>query len=283
MWRTSYRPKRGCFGAVFVDGNNHTYDMRTTHLIVNGKDVQYAEQGTGPVTLLLHGWGTNLHTFDELVKSWNPTNNRLIAIDLPGFGDSELPTAAWDVAAYVTFVRSFLNKLEIDEPDLIIGHSLGGRIAIKGVASNVFKPNKLVLVAAAGTAKTRSLRNRVFMIIAKIGKVVMSIPPLSIFKSTFRKKLYAAAGSTDYLNAGNMKATFLNIVQENLTDAAKKITIPTLLVWGDQDTETPLHEAETLHQAIHGSKLHVVPHAGHFVHIEQPQEVAHHLITFTTL
>jgi len=257
--------------------------MKDEHLIVNDLDVRYREQGKGHVVLLLHGWGTNLATFNKFVAEWSGQNKRFISLDLPGFGDSELPPTPWDVSAYASFVRDFLTKLTIDQPHVIVGHSLGGRIAIKCVSKRSLKPEYLILIASAGMAKPHSFRNVLFMIIAKIGKVVTSVPPLSFFRASFRKKLYVATGSSDYLNAGRMKGTFLKVVQENLADDAGKISVPTLLIWGGQDTETSLTEARTLHDTIKGSQLDIIPQAGHFVHEEKPKEVVKTIGAFIAL
>lgn len=257
--------------------------MRNEHCIVDDLDIRYAEQGNGQVVLFLHGWGTSLSTFDSLTIELKEKNARFISIDLPGFGASEVPKEAWDVSRYAEFVRTFLNKFSIREPDIIVGHSLGGRIAIKALANDVLKPKQLVLVASAGSAESRSERNLAFLALAKTGKLFLSIPPFSFFRNSFRKKLYQAAGSTDYLNAGAMKETFLKIIRENLVSDAEKIKTPTLLVWGDKDTETPLKEANTLHNAIEGSKLEIIPNAGHFVHEERPKVVAEKIVQFTNL
>jgi pimeloyl-ACP methyl ester carboxylesterase len=257
--------------------------MKSGHLIVDDLDVHYAEQGQESVVLLLHGWGTSLVTFNELISAWGDKGKRFITLDLPGFGGSEAPPVAWDVSAYASFVQNFLVKLGIDELQVVIGHSLGGRIAIKGVTEGKFRPKQLVLIASAGTASTHSARSALYMIIVKMGRALTNIPPLSLLREQLRKGLYKVAGSSDYLNAGYMKETFLKIVRENLTEDARKIKIPSLLVWGENDTETPLIEGRTLRGAIRDSKLDIISGAGHFVHQEKPKEVAERIVRFTEL
>ncbi len=250
-------------------------------MIVDQIDLQYADIGQGPAVLLLHGWGTSLETFGSLLAAGWGSDKRCIVLDLPGFGGSEAPVVAWDVAAYAKLVRSFLDKLAIEQPQIVVGHSLGGRIAIKGVAQGQFKPQRLVLIAAAGAARSRTLRKLVFLLMAKFGKMILAIPPLSLLQEKLRDKLYAMAGSNDYLNAGNMRGTFLKISQENLIADARTINVPTLLVWGEQDTITPLQEARALQTAIAGSQLVVIPQAGHFVHKKNPSAVAAAIVDFT--
>ena len=75
------------------------------------------------------------------------------------------------------------------------------------------------------------------------------------------------------MDAGNLQETFLAVIKEDLQPAAARITVPTLLIWGAQDTETPLSDAKKLHSLIKGSKLVVMNEAGHFVHREVPEKV----------
>ncbi len=248
-------------------------------LILNNLAVEYQDQGTGPAILLLHGWKDSLHTFDKpipfLTKHW-----RIIRVDLPGFGGSEVPRESWNVGDYVQFVKDFCDKLNI-QPEVIIGHSLGGRIAIKGVATRKLAPKKLILIASAGVAETRTFRNYVFYLLAKIGKVVSFIPPFVFWRTQLRKKLYLAAKS-DYADSGVLKNTFLNIIREDLSAYASQISIPTLLVWGVEDTATPLAEGKRLVQLIKNSQLVVLDGAGHFVHQEKPDRVFEMINTFIT-
>jgi pimeloyl-ACP methyl ester carboxylesterase len=89
-----------------------------------------------------------------------------------------------------------------------------------------------------------------------------------------RSSLYSAAGSSDYLEAGPLKKTFLKVINEDLSFPAAAIQQPTLLIWGENDDTTPLKEARQLHDKIRGSKLVVLTGAGHFAYSEQPTKVA---------
>ena len=85
---------------------------------------------------------------------------------------------------------------------------------------------------------------------------------------------------SDYLAAGPLKETFLNIISEDLSDSAKKITQPTLLIWGEDDTETPLSDGKKMAGLIPNSKLEVIKNAGHFVYKEKTAEVAESIRKF---
>lgn len=238
-------------------------------IIVKNIAVEYRDQGSGLVILFLHGWMDSLRTFDKLISEFG-VGWRVIRVDLPGFGQSEMPKKAWSLNDYAQFVKDFIDKLGI-QADVLIGHSFGGRIIIKSVAEDVIKAKKIVLIASAGVVKTYAFRN-FFKILAKIGKVLSLIPPLIFWRQKLRQKLYEQTNS-DYLKAGALKETFLKIITEDLKFAASRIKSPVLLIWGSYDKETPLVDGEHLSKLIGGSELKVIANAGHFVHKEKPKEV----------
>jgi pimeloyl-ACP methyl ester carboxylesterase len=239
-------------------------------IIVQNLAVEYRDDGSGKVLLFLHGWQDNLQSFTILIP-FLESNYRMISLDLPGFGKTEMPGETWDLDRYVNFVNDFIKKLNL-EVYALVGHSFGGRIIIKGEANNIFNAQKIVLIGSAGITKRKTFRNYFFKIIAKIGKFIVYIPPLYFWRKTLRKKMYSFIG-TDYANAGALQDTFLKIINEDLTENAKKIMTPTLLIWGEDDTETPLSDGQRFSRLINNSQLEVLK-AGHFVHKEKSQEVA---------
>lgn len=240
-------------------------------IIVQNLAAEYQDDGTGDVIFFLHGWQDNLHTFDALASFLSPAH-RVIRLDLPGFGKSEAPKEPWGLDDYVRFVKNFIQKLNINV-DILVGHSFGARIVIKGAATKNLQPRKIILMGAAGIAKSRTLRNFVFKVFAKIGGLVTYIPPLVFWREKLRTQMYRFVGS-DYLNAGALKETFLKIISEDISTCAQEITIPTLLIWGAGDTETQLSDGEQLSRLIRHSQLKVVRGAGHFVHREKVRDVA---------
>jgi pimeloyl-ACP methyl ester carboxylesterase len=239
-------------------------------IIVDNLALEYEKEGNGPAVLMLHGWQDSLRTFDTL-NVYLKAHFTLVKLDLPGFGQSETPPAPWNLNAYTGLVGNFLLKLRISDVEAIIGHSFGGRVAIKGLATGTLKAGKLVLIASGGISKRRKLRNMFFSALAKMGKVMTFFLPF--WRQQMKWRLYLATGS-DYLEAGVLRETFIKVIEEDLQDSAKQLALPTLLVWGENDSETPIEDCRIFSKSIKGSQTFVISGAGHFVHQEKTTEVA---------
>lgn len=237
----------------------------------------YDRQGSGPTLVLVHGWGDTLKSFDDLTSRL-AQNHDVIRLDLPGFGGSEAPKDVWNLDKYAQFLADFLAKLNISNYALI-GHSNGGAVIIRGVGLGLLQPRRLILLASSGVRSGGGLRRAVIKIIAKVGKVATFWLPLRV-RRHLQEKLYGAAGS-DMLVAPHLKETFKITVRQDIQRDARKITAPTLLLYGDSDRATSVTEVgNRLHKCISGSKLVIVPNADHFVH--QPADnVLHEIEAFT--
>jgi pimeloyl-ACP methyl ester carboxylesterase len=152
-----------------------------------------------------------------------------------------------------------LKKLDIDDRCInLVGHSFGGRICIKAVSERILSPDKIVLIGSAGVKHSESLRNMSYRLVAKSGKAFLSLPGLSRYSHKARKRLYESTGSTDYVQSGTMKDIFLATINEDLSQNAPKITVPTLLVWGEDDDQAPIEDARFFRGAIPNSELKVI-------------------------
>jgi pimeloyl-ACP methyl ester carboxylesterase len=237
--------------------------------IVAGLATEHAENGIGPVVLMLHGWGDSLHSFDALVQKL--PGFRIVRLDMPGFGNTELPKDTWTVEQYAKFVAEFCKKTGV-QPEYVIGHSFGGRVIIKAVSQRFLEPKKIVFIASAGVADRQNVHNMAFTAGAKIGKALLKPFPKSLYLR-LRKELYRVTGG-DYISAGALQETFLAVIKEDLSSDAAHIDRPALLVWGEDDIVTPVEEGKKIHRLIKGSELKVLSGAGHFVHQQKADEVA---------
>ncbi len=239
-------------------------------VIVDSLLTHYEAHGKGRVVLLVHGWGDNAAGLKALQAAL-AKKYKVIALDLPGFGSTQAPPEPWGLDNYAYFVAHFLDKIEARNLRAIIGHSNGGAIAIRGMARGWLSADKLILVASAGIRGEYKGRVKALRMITKAGKALTTPLPKSV-KQRLRKKVYTTVGS-DMLVAEHLQETFKKVVEDDVRADAARLTLPTQLIYGDVDDATPLAYAKLFNEAIKGSKLEVLPGAGHFVHIDQPEVV----------
>lgn len=238
-------------------------------VVVDGLLTNYTSSGKGDVVLLLHGWGDTSRTFASLAEILSG-NHQVIALDLPGFGNTEASKEAWGLDDYASFVAHFLQKIAAN-PTVVVGHSNGGAIAIRAVATHKLQPKKLVLLAASGIRGEYKGRNIALRLVAKTGKLLASPLPKRV-KKRLQHKLYTTVGS-DMLVAEHLQETFKKVVTDDVRADAEHITIPTVLIYGDEDEATPVRYAEEFNARLKNATLHVIPGAAHFVHHEAKDKV----------
>ena len=236
-------------------------------VIIDGFATSYTEMGSGSSILILHGWGSSSQVFDNLIQKLSATH-RVVALNLPGFGGSEQPTTVWGVKDYADFVTAFCKKLGL-RPDILLGHSLGGQIAVNIVGNKLLDPSKLILIGAAALRPLPSLKKLGIQTLAKAGKAVLGSSKLG---DLAKKRLYGATGSSEYLDNPTMQPIYRKVISEDQTIAAGQINCPTLLLWGAEDTDTPIEQGIKLERLIRGSKLVVNP-GGHFIFLDAQEAV----------
>lgn len=240
-------------------------------IVVNGLLTNYRQSGeAGSTVVLLHGWADSQKTFEVLVETLR-LKHRVITLDLPGFGQTQAPSEVWGLTDYCKFIAEFLEKINVNKVDVLIGHSNGGALAIKSIASGYLKPDKLVLLSASGIRDRDKAKKLGLKVVAKTGKVATFWLPKSS-KQKLQKKLYGTIGS-DMLVTPELKETFKKTVSEDIQSDASKLKLPTLLIYGDQDKATPVDYGEVFQRLIEGSQLKVISGASHFVHHDNPVEV----------
>jgi pimeloyl-ACP methyl ester carboxylesterase len=156
--------------------------------------------------------------------------------------------------------------LGVERPS-ILGHSFGGRVAIKLAASHPEAVDRLVLVDSAGVPPPRTAGRVLKRAASRSANALgrwLGRPGQAIRHAIVRR-----IASKDYLNAGPMLPTFLAVVKEDLRPALSRIEAPTLLVWGESDEDTTLADAYTMENLIPGARLLVLKNAGHFSYLEQ--------------
>jgi pimeloyl-ACP methyl ester carboxylesterase len=231
---------------------------------INGLKTSYQVAGEGDIVLLLHGWGGEAASFQPVFE-WLTQSHKVYALDLPGFGKSQIPPTAWNTSDYAQFVIAFLEKFGIPKAHFI-GHSFGGRISIIVSAEYPEKIDKLILVDSAGIKPRRTAKYHLRVGLAKIGKLLRRCGKYGVL---IANAMSARAGSKDYQNAGDMRATFVKVVNQDLRALLPRITASTLLIWGEDDKDTPVSVGQIMKKEIPDAGLVVLKEAGHFSYLDR--------------
>ncbi len=243
--------------------------------------VNYIDEGEGDVVLLLHGWGANITLYAGIIQVLSQ-NHRVIAPDMPGFGRTSEPPAAWCVDDYVDFIIKFIASFELRRFSVVV-HSFGGRVLFKlNARENLpFIIERAVLIDSAGILPKKTLRQRVSLRCYKAARALMSTKVLRFLYPDAVDNMRRRRGSADYNSATpTMRATLVKVVNEDLEPLIHLLRCPTLLIWGDQDTATPLADGRRMEELIPDAGLVVCEGAGHFSYAEQAAKVHGALTAF---
>lgn len=230
--------------------------------------VHYREAGQGPALILVHGLGSSADVWrDSLLLL--ARGYRVIALDLPGYGKSDKPRADYSVQYYARTLHEFIRALGVKKVALA-GNSLGGWIAALTALEHPEEVSHLILVDSAGLrrdtmpavsinpATKEQMRALLLALFADRSFVTEAIVNE---QWEYRKEIRATVQAT--LDSWKTSPPLLD-------DLLKQLTVPTLIVWGRQDTLTPLDMAERFAKGIPGAKLVVIENAGHLPQVEQP-------------
>ena len=221
---------------------------------INYKEIGSKNQNS---IIYLHGWGQNIAMMEPIAKPFYNTHHILI-IDLPGFGASEEPKEAWSLDDYVEMIHSLLEKLGAKNVNLV-GHSFGGKLSI--IYGAKYNPKRIVLLASPYEVKISKPSKKV-----QILKKFKNVPVLNKVADAMKRKM----GSTDYRNATPMMRDILvKHVNTDVTELAKKIKCPTLIIWGTLDEAVPYEDAVKLEKLIKDSGLVTYEGNTHYAYLER--------------
>jgi pimeloyl-ACP methyl ester carboxylesterase len=236
---------------------------------IDGIDIEYMDSGSGQAVLLLHGWGANKESFTFVAESLDK-HFRVVTVDFPGFGASGEPPVPWGVEEYCSFVEKFNAALGIQNP-IIAGHSHGGRTAIRYASRNPV--HKLILLDSAGIKPKRKLSYYIRVYSYKAAKHLLKLPGLRHKREQILERFRKSTGSADYKQATPlMRQTLVKLVNEDLKAYLPKIQAPTLLIWGELDTATPLEHGKLMEKLIPNAGLVTMKGGSHWVYAQRPRE-----------
>lgn len=221
--------------------------------------------------VLIHGWGANVSKLQPLKKELERFKWNVFVPKLPGFG-SPPPDTIWGVSDYANYIANLSFAKFKKKKYFVFGHSFGGRIGIK-LETEVSKDlNGVILCSISGISRGNLVKRVIFALLAKGGRVVLNLSPIS---QSYRKFLYKLAREHDYEKAeGIMKDIFKKIISEDLKPFVSKIRMPTLILWGKKDKLTSVKDAYFLKAKIKGAQLTVFSKEGHRLPYNKPKKVA---------
>lgn len=249
--------------------------------VIKQLKVNYIKEGKGKNVLIIPGWGANINTYRTIINSVSDYAT-IYCLDIPGFGGSEEPKQAWDLDDYTQFIIDFIKSEKINELDLI-GHSNGGRIIINLACKlNLeFKINKIILIGSAGIVHKKSFIKRAKIRIFKICKKILNIKLINNHFPELLDKLKNKFGSADYRSASPiLRESMVKLVNQDVKESLPKISSPTLLIWGENDKDTPITDGELMAKSIPDAGIVKIKGASHYVFLEQPYYINKIIYTF---
>lgn len=214
---------------------------------------------------ILHGWTYALDKWVNFTKEFESKGFETNLLKIPGLtGKINKP---WSIEDYKNWLYK---KIENEKDVVLVGHSNGGRIAMAFAIAHPQKVRKLILIDSAGIYHNElplKIKRAVFKTIAKIGKILL-------LSEKAKGLLYFLAGEKDYKNASpNMKKTMVNLIKSDKTLEINQISVPTIIIWGQNDGATPVSDGKILNAKIKNSRLFLVKGGRHSPQFTHPKEV----------
>lgn len=264
--------------------------VRVEYRTVHGYRRAFLRAGSGPVLLLVHGIGDSADTWRDLIPVL-ARDHTVIAPDLLGHGRSDKPRADYSVAAYANAMRDLLGILDVDRVTLV-GHSLGGGVAMQFAYQYPERVERLVLVSTGGVGRDVNpvlrlvslpymdqlmhlLRLPTTKVVGRVGAAAVRRLPLDLgYDVDDLLRIFEALPDAQSRSAvtRTLRAVvdWRGQVVTMLDRCYLARAVPTLLVWGRHDTIVPVDHAFVAHAAMPGSRLEVFEDSGHFPHHCEP-------------
>lgn len=257
--------------------------MQSFFTTVSGIRTHVHTMGQGPKKiLLLHGWGGQASTFFDLVNTLQPSlpHSMFIMPDMPGCGQTDLPpTGGWNSQQYAQWLSRLIQDQNIPENSPLIGHSNGARTIVRYVQNHQHSAHPIILMGSPGIKWPLTRRQKITTHCSQILKPFKYITPRFIQRIIIAKLLRAH----DSFDAKSMKPTFHKLITEpDICDDLKTIDNTTLLIWGAQDSYTPLKSGQLYKKNIPKSTLCILPVARHAPHRTHTRHVAKAILDFIT-
>ena len=226
-----------------------------------------------PELVWAHGWGHSHAALAPLAEAMRSRADSWL-VDFPGFGASPVPPAAWGTADYADAAAAWLAGLP-PYRRVWVGHSFGCRVGLQLAARHPQAVAALLLIAAAGLPPHRSLAERARRLPRRLAfKALRTLTA----EGPARERLRERYGSRDYREAGAMRPVLVKAVNEDLSEAARAVRCPTVLVHGGDERESPPEIAARLQALIPGAQLHLLRGFDHWTILGDGRHQVTHLL-----
>ena len=261
---------------------------------LHGHHVMYRVAGSGPPVVLIHGMVNSSRHWEQVAVRL-ADDYTLIAPDLIGHGDSATPRGDYSLGAHAAVIRDLLAAIGVERAS-IVGHSLGGGVAMQFFWQFPQRCDRLMLVSSGGLGpKVSPLLRSAALPGASVLLWLVAHPRLvAAFADAGERLRLRGSGSGVYaqavaralrpLSVPGAREAFLQTLRSVIDVRGQRVSaidrlylldgFPTLIVWGERDNTIPLSHGRTAHEAVPGSRFETLPRAAHFPHLEDPDGLA---------
>jgi pimeloyl-ACP methyl ester carboxylesterase len=234
-------------------------------LAPEGRRTRVLDSGVGQPVVVLHGWGGRIESMTPVLTCLAPAF-RIVAIDLPGFGESAIPPPEWGTSDYAVHVCEILDELEVDRAHFV-GHSFGARTSMYIAATEPSYADRLILQAPSGLRSPPTMKGRLKNAVSKGGRLAGRLGPAG---RRLKQSIYQSVASQDYQEAGSLRPVLVRVVNEDLSGTLPAVESSTLLIWGSEDDAVPVAHGRRMEKLIPDAGLIIFEGAGHFAYLEEP-------------
>jgi pimeloyl-ACP methyl ester carboxylesterase len=267
---------------------------------LHGRRVIYRVTGSGPPVVLIHGM-LNSSSHWQAVARRLASEYTVIAPDLIGHGDSAAPRGDYSLGAHAASIRDLLAAIGVEQAT-IVGHSLGGGVAMQFFYQFPQRVERLVLISSGGLGREVGPMLRSAALPGVSGLLSLTIHPRvlgMLWASGARLRdrgvgigvhLQAIARALRPLENADARQAFLHTLRAVIDVRGQRVsatdrlylleTVPTMIVWGERDHTIPIEHGRRAHEAIPGSVLRTLPKAAHFPHLDDPESLSDVLLEF---
>jgi 3-oxoadipate enol-lactonase len=258
-------------------------------ITLNGIQINYTERGLpqGLPVVFLHGFPFNHTTWEPQMKAL-PNNIRAISFDIRGHGESDVAEGQYTIELFVDDLIALLDHLVIEKA-VVCGLSMGGYIALRGIERHPERFRALILCDTRSEPDPDEAKIKRSATIRAIRKDGVPTFAGAFLKAVFAERSFQAAPqAVEAVRTAIIANSPVGICGTAIALAARTdttrslpaINVPTLILVGELDALTPPAASRTMHEAIAGSELHIIPHAAHMSNLENSPEFNKHLLTF---